>query len=112
MARRFRSAPGRLSVPFVERSGGGRMNEMLDSARIAAPEPWRSAPPATGTSPQAGTSDNSRAAQGGAAPSPPSSQPSPPKGGEGAGWGEREPQGQQLHPREEGRGGAHRTGMR
>src|SRR6266852_9717971 len=35
MARRFRPAPGGVSIPFVERTGGRRMNEMLASASVA-----------------------------------------------------------------------------
>src|SRR5499427_3457421 len=113
MARRFRSAPCRLSHPFVERSGGGRMNEMLDGARIADAEALRSAPP----TPRAGTADIGGGAQGGAAPfepggMPPSSEASPLKGGEGADRGERQSQRLAQRAPEEGRGGAHRAGMR
>src|SRR5215471_17246644 len=49
MARRFRPAPGCVSIPFVERTGGGRMNEMLASARVANVEAHtRCAPPQAG----------------------------------------------------------------
>src|SRR5260370_36765897 len=49
MARRFRSAPCGVSIPFVERTGSHRMNEMLASAPVADVE--AAAPYA---SPQAG----------------------------------------------------------
>src|SRR5882672_12543851 len=49
MARRFRSAPCCVSIPFVERTGSHRMNEMLASAPVAdveASAPY--APPQAG----------------------------------------------------------------
>jgi len=89
------------------------MNEMLDGARIADAEALRSAPP----TPRAGTADIGGGAQGGAAPfepggMPPSSEAPPLKGGEGADRGERQSQRLAQRAPAEGRGGAHRAGMR
>src|SRR6266852_6906930 len=49
MARRFRSAPCVVSIPFVERTGGCRMNEMIASAPVADVDATSPYPP-----PQAG----------------------------------------------------------